>query len=211
MQIAVIGSGSMGTGLVKVLAGAYESIIWAGRNPARIAQQIAEADLTGRVAAASHQEALAQAEIIILALWHRDLPGFVAQYRSQLAGTTLVHIANPFNEAFSDFTTPWDRSAAEEFQALVPEAHVVGAFKTTWWVVFDQPQFPEGLSDCYVTADDEEAKARVMEALRPLPFRVLDGGALPNNRIIERMTLFARELGRRYKHSPRISWRLLGQ
>jgi hypothetical protein len=211
MQLAVIGSGSMGTGLVKVLAGANERIIWAGRQPAQIAARIQEAGLTERVVAASHAEALDQAEMVILALWHRDLPDFVARYRSQLAGKILIHIANPFTEDFNDFTTPWDRSAAEEFQALIPEAHVVGAFKTTWWVVFDQPQFPEGLSDCYVTANDPEAKARVMAALAPLPFRVLDGGLLQNNRIIERMTLFSRELGRRYKHSPRISWRLLGQ
>ena len=211
MQIAVIGSGRMGSGLVKVFAKADRPVIWSGRNPDRIARTIVDAGLSGQVTAASHQEALAEAEIAILALWHRDLPDFVEQNRSLLSGKILVHIANPFTEDFSDFTTPWDRSAAEEFQALVPEAHVVGAFKTTWWVVFDQPQFPEGLSDCYVTSDSEDAKARVMEALAPLPFQVLDGGALQNNRIIERMTLFSRELGRRYKHYPRLSWRLLGQ
>lgn len=211
MQIAVIGSGRMGTGIVKVLAGAHRPVVWAGRNPSQIARMIGEAGMEGQVTAASHREALAEAEIVILALWHRDLPEFVEQYRSLMPGKILVHIANPFTEDFSDFTTPWDRSAAEEFQTLVPEARVVGAFKTTWWVVFDQPHFPEGLSDCYVTSDHEDAKARVMEALAPLPFRVLDGGALQNNRIIERMTLFSRELGRRYKHSPRMSWRLLGQ
>ncbi len=211
MQIAVVGSGRMGTGLVKQLAAVHPSVMWAGRTPEEIRLRIDEMGLAGKVSATSHRDALAAADIIILALWHHDLPQFIAPYRSLVAGKILIHIANPFNEQFDDFTTPWDRSAAEEFQALVPEARVAGAFKTTWWVVFDNPDFPEGPSDCYVTADDESAKAQVMEALRPLPFRILDGGTLRNNRIIERMTLFSRELGRRYGHSPRISWRLLGQ
>lgn len=210
MKIAVVGSGRMGTGIIKVLAQAYTDILWAGRNPEKIAAKIAELCLTERVRPVSHQAGL-QADVIILTLWHRDTPAFVAQYRSLLAGKILVHIANPFTADFTGFTTAWDRSAAEEFAGMVPEARVVGAFKNTFWTIFDQPSFPEGASDCFVTSDDAAAKGAVMGLLQPLPFRVLDGGGLQNNRVIERMTLFSRELAVRYGHYPRTTWRLLGQ
>jgi predicted dinucleotide-binding enzyme/uncharacterized protein YciI len=210
MRISVIGSGRMGIGLIKSLASVYSDLLWVGRDRAAVRSQIQELGLEERVEAASHAEGL-QAEIIILAMWHRDLEGLVQQYRPQLAGKIVVNIANPFTADFNGFTTPWESSAAEEFQRLLPEARVVGAFKNTFWVVFDDPSFPEGASDCYVTSDDEEAKRVVMAALQPLPFRVLDAGRLSNNRTIERMTLLAREIAVRYGFYPRVTWRLLGQ
>ena len=135
----------------------------------------------------------------------------VKQYRELLAGKILVQLANPFTEDFSDFTTAYDTSAAEQLAELIPTAHIVGAFKNIFWVVFDQPQFPEGIADVLVTGDDEAAKAAVMRLLDPLPFRILDGGALRNNRVIERMTLLSREIAIRYDHYPRVAYRLLGQ
>lgn len=210
MRICVVGSGRMGTGLVRVLAQAYDGVLWAGRDPAKIASKIGELGLGGRVQAVSHSQGLA-ADVIFLALWHQDTAGFVALHGDLLAGKVVVHMGNPFTADFSDFTTAWDSSAAEEFARLVPAARVVGAFKNTFWVVFEQPQFPEGLSDCLVTGDDQAAKAAVINLLQPLAFRVLDAGPLQANRTIERMTLLSRELARRYGHYPRATWRLLGQ
>lgn len=210
MRISVIGSGRMGSGLVKTLASGQADLVWASRDPAKVARKVRELGLEGRVGVGTHADAFG-ADMIILALWHRDLPAFVEQYRTQLAGKVVVNIANPFTADFSDFTTPWDCSAAEEFQRMVPEARVVGAFKNAFWVVFDDPQFPEGDADCFVTSDDAEAKAMVMEALGGLPFRVLDGGGLQNCRTLERMTLFAREVALRHGFYPRIAWRLLGR
>lgn len=210
MQIAVIGSGRMGTGLIKSLAPLYPDVVWAGRSPEKIAQKIAELGLSGRVRAADHATGV-QAGVIILTLWHRDTPAFVAQHGAALQGKIVVHIANPFNEEHDDFTTAWDTSAAEEFQRMVPGARVVGAFKTTMAATFDHPIFPEGRSDVLVAADDAEAKATVMDLLRPLPFRVLDAGGMINNRTIERMILMGREMALRYGYYPQAGWRLLGE
>ena len=42
-------------------------------------------------------------------------------------------------------------------------------------------------------------------------FRFLDAGRLYNARFVERMTLFAAELGQRQGYFPRMNWRLLGE
>lgn len=210
MKVTIVGTGRMGQGLVRIMAPVYDHLLWVGRDRQKVAGLIEAAGFGSRVQAADHKEGLT-ADVIFLALWHRDMPAFVAEHRAQLAGKIVINMANPFTEDFTDFTTPWDRSAAEEFQELIPEARVIGAFKNTFWVIFDQPQFPEGESDCYVTSDDEEAKQTVMRLLEPLPFRVLDAGPLKNNRTIERMTLLSREVAKRYGHYPRTTWRLLGQ
>jgi predicted dinucleotide-binding enzyme/uncharacterized protein YciI len=210
MQISVIGSGRMGSGLVKTLARVYSDLLWVGLDSGEVVHKIRDLGLEGRVEAATHVQGF-QTDIVILAMWHRDMPAFVEQHRSQLAGKIVINIANPFTADFNDFTTPWDTSAAEEFQRMAPEARVVGAFKNTFWAVFDDPSFPEGEADCFVTSDDADAKAIVMKALSGLPFRVLDGGSLKNSRTIERMTLFSREVAVRYGFYPRVTWRLLGQ
>jgi 8-hydroxy-5-deazaflavin:NADPH oxidoreductase len=209
--LAVIGTGRMGSALVGVLSKHHPEILWVGRDDRDAADAIERLGFADRVQPATHEDAMKRADIIFLALWHQDEKELVDRYRGLLDGKILVQLANPFTPDFNDFTTAYDTSAAEQLAELIPTAHVVGAFKNIFWVVFEQPQFPEGVSDLLVTGDDQAAKATVMELLDPLPFRVLDGGVLRNNRVIERMTLLSREIATRYNHYPRVAYRLLGQ
>jgi NADPH-dependent F420 reductase len=209
MKTSVIGTGRMGQGLVKVLQGNVPNLKWGSRRKEKAEVLIRDNGYETAVTPASIDEAL-NSDIIIHSLWFRDLLPWAEEHRSRLAGKIVVDIVNPFTEDFSDFTTDWDTSAAETLQALLPETRVIGAFKNTFFRVFDNPVH-EGLrSDVYVTGDDAAAKAAVLELLRTIPFRVLDGGALKNNRTIERMTLFERELAIRYGTYPYVAFRLFG-
>ena len=78
------------------------------------------------------------------------------------------------------------------------------------WVVFDDPEFGGIKSDIYVTSDDEASRCRVMDLLRPIPFRIFDAGLLKNNRTIERMTLLEKELATKAGNHPRVSFHLWG-
>jgi predicted dinucleotide-binding enzyme len=86
----------------------------------------------------------------------------------------------------------------------------VGAFKNTFFKVFSTPIFEGIMSDVYVTGDNDEARTIVINALTGIPFRVLDGGRLMNNRTIERMTLFEREVAIRYGSYPYVSFHMFG-
>ena len=127
-----------------------------------------------------------------------------------LAEKILIGITNPFNDLYNDFIISRDTSSAEEIQQLIPETKVVGAFKNTYWVVFDQPILQGLKSDIYVTSDSEEALRTVMNLLKPLPFRILKAGKFSNNRTIERMTLLAREISINAGNYPRIAFNLWG-
>jgi predicted dinucleotide-binding enzyme len=209
-RLAVIGSGRMGEALVRILATHGGKVVWAGRDPERLQRTIDELGLLG-VRPLGVRDAIDVSDVIVLALWHQHALDFVSEHRRLLQGKIIVDIANPFTEDFTDFTLPETTSAAEELAEAVPGAAVVGALKNTFWVVFDDPHFPEGESDILVTGDDQHAKERVMSVFSNLPFRVLDAGRLRNNRTIERMTLLSREIAIRYDHYPRTTWRLLGQ
>lgn len=207
-QIAVVGSGRMGTGLVRLLATHHPGVRWAGRDPGRLAVRAAELGLDG-VATVDHAEAVT-ADVVVLALWHRDAVTLARRHADALAGRIVVDIANPFTDDFADFFLPEGTSAAEVLADAVPDARVVGAFKNTFWPVLDDPAFPEGSADVLVTGDDGDARSIVVDLLTPLPFRVLDAGPLAANRTIERMTLLGRQLALRHGHYPRLAWRLLG-
>lgn len=208
MIISVLGSGRMGKGLVKTLAGNVDKLLWGSRSTEKVSELIEQSKLSD-VYAVNYDDAL-KADVIIHSMWYRDLIPWARENEEKLKGKILVDIVNPFTEDFSDFTTSWGTSAAEEIQKVLPDTKVVGAFKNTFFKIFDEP-FHEGLvSDVYVTSNDETAKLTVIDVLSNIPFRVLDGGSLENNRTIERMTLFEREVALKYGNYPYVSFRMFG-
>jgi predicted dinucleotide-binding enzyme len=208
MKISVIGTGRMGKGLVRTLASIEPHLQWGSRNPGG-AQSLIDAYSLDGVKAVDLTKAL-NADIIIPTLWFRDLIPWVEQNKKLLENKILIDVVNPFTEDFNDFTLEWGTSAAEELQRVLPKTKVVGAFKNTFFKVFDQPVHHELLSDVYVTSDDDAAKQTVIDVLQGIPFRLLDAGKLRNNRTIERMTLFERELAMRHGHYPYVAFRLFG-
>lgn len=206
--VAVLGTGRMGTALTKLLTETSATVWWSSRHPEGVAQR--HFSWANPVTFCTYQDAL-QADVIIPALWYHDLMDWIADKTDPLSGKILVDITNPFNAAFDDLTLECHTSAAEEIQARLPATFVVGCFKNTFWSVLEDPRFEEPISDVFVTSDHAAAKSRVLALFQPLPFRFLDAGGLRNNRIIERMTVLARELAIRYDHYPRVAYRLWGR
>lgn len=208
MIIAILGTGRMGKGLVKTFYQAYpQDVLFSSRDQQRAQDVLSELKLN--CTAVDMDEAL-KADVIIPTFWFRDLIPWAMAYKEQLKGKIVIDITNPFNEDFSDFTTSYDTSSAEELQKVIPESVVVGAFKNTFWVVFDAPVLQGIKSDVFVTSQSEAARKTIIELLKPLPFRVLDAGLLKNNRTIERMTLLSSEMARKAGSHPRISYNLWG-
>jgi 8-hydroxy-5-deazaflavin:NADPH oxidoreductase len=208
MKIAILGTGRMGKGLVKTFYQAYSNdVLFSSRDQKRAQDVLKELKLDSK--AVDMNEAL-QADVIIPTFWFRDLIPWAIANKEQLKGKIVIDITNPFTEDFSDFTTAYDTSSAEELQKVIPESIVVGAFKNTFWVVFDAPVLQGIKSDVFVTSQNEVARKSIIELLKPLPFRILDAGLLKNSRTIERMTLLSSEMARKAGSHPRISYNLWG-
>src|SRR4030095_8428985 len=158
-------------------------------------------------------EQAAEAPVVLPAMFLRDgMLETIEPLRAKFDGKLWIDITNPFNGRYDDFVLAWALSGAEEIQKRFPRARVVGAFKNVWWEVFDQPKFDSGVvSDVYVVSDHASARREFHELVDDSRFRVIDGGRLYNARFVERMTLFAAELGQRQGYFPRMNWRLLGE
>jgi 8-hydroxy-5-deazaflavin:NADPH oxidoreductase len=208
MKISIIGTGRMGRALAKTIGKAYPgSVLFAGRNEEHTQSIASEYGLP--VTVVPEADAL-KADIIIPTLWFADVKPWMVRNRRALKGKVLVDITNPFNEDFTDFTIGYDTSSAEEIQKLLPDTVVAGAFKNTYWVVFDEPTLQGIKSDLYVTCNNEDVLQVLIDLFKQLPFRVLHAGGLKNNRTIERMTLISGHLARKAGSHPRISFNLWG-
>jgi predicted dinucleotide-binding enzyme len=208
--IGILGTGRMAVRLARLFADAGNAVVLGSRTPER-AERIARGLGRAAVRAGSYADA-ARAPAVLPAMFLRDgMLETLETLRASFDGKLWIDITNPFNDRYDDFILPWDTSGAEEIQARFPRARVVGAFKNVWWEVFDRPRFDNGVSDVYVVGDDAAAKAELIAAVQGSPFRYVDAGRLYNARFVERMTLFAGELGQREGFFPRMGWRFLGE
>jgi predicted dinucleotide-binding enzyme len=209
-EIGVLGTGKMGSRLAAMFARAGRRVLLGSRDRERSASLAAALDLPA-LRGGTYAEAL-EAPAILPAVFIRDgLFDLLDRNCGRLAGKLLIDISNPFNADYSDFTTAWDTSAAEEIQHRFCQTRVVGAYKNVFWEVFDHPQFGAELSDVLITGDDARAKAAFLRLSEGTPFRYLDAGPLIASRTVERLTFITSRLGQQLDSYPRMNWRLLTQ
>jgi len=208
--IGILGTGRMAVRLAKLFAESGNQVILASRTPER-AVRITQGLGADRIAPGTYEQA-SDAPVVLPAMFLRDgMFETIEELRPKFDGKLWIDITNPFNDRYDDFILPWDTSGAEEIQKRFPRVRIVGAFKNVWWEVFDQPKFDDTFSDVYVVGDERATKQEFLELVRGSPFRYIDAGKLINARFVERMTLFAAELGQREGFFPRMNWRLLGE
>lgn len=208
--IGILGTGRMAVRLAKLFADSGNHVLLGSRTPERAAR-ITQGLGVAAIKPGTYEQA-ADAPVVLPAMFLRDgMLNTIEGLRPKFDGKVWIDITNPFNDRYDDFILPWNTSGAEEIQKRFPRARVVGAFKNVWWEVFDEPKFDGHWSDVYVVGDDEEAKREFLQLVQRSPFRYISAGKLANARFVERMTLFAAELGQRQGFFPRMNWRLLGE
>ncbi len=182
MQIAVIGTGNMGTGLASILAKAKHDVVIGSRDMAKaatLASQIGYGVTGGDIEAAAKM-----ADIIILAT---PFP-FAAQTlkaAGDLSKKIIIDISNPITPDFQGLTVGLTTSAAEEIQKLAPQAKVVKAFNTIFAQLLPNEAREGKTLQVFIAADDAGAKTEVSALVKSLGFDAVDAGPLSNSRFIE--------------------------
>ena len=180
MNITVIGSGNMGSGLVKQLTRAGHRVLVTGRDAAK-----AEA-LARRYGARAVKPAEAAAsDVIIVATGYADTVTALKALGG-LEGKVVVDITNPLTADYMGLTIGHTTSAAEEIARAVPGARVVKAFNTVFAQVLDEGARLGGQPvPVFVAGDDPRAKSAVAGIAQSMGFDVIDAGALKNARYLE--------------------------
>ena len=204
-KIAVIGgTGPQGRGLARWLASAGHTVVLGSRSAERANATAEEVrDRTGGyVDGADNETAVAAADVVLVVVpWdgHREL---IESLAAALDGKLVVSCVNPlgFDAKGSFGLVVEEGSAAQQTQALVPGARVVGAFHHLSAVSLWESQGLLDHEDVLVCGDDADAKAIVLDlAAAVTGRRGIDVGALRLASQLEPLTAVLIGINRRYK------------
>ena len=210
LKVGLIGgTGDEGRGLALrfAIAGAQVTIgsrsLERARETADELNRLLEARAREPIRHAENRDAIAGSEIVLLTVPFKHAASTLeTHYADFRPGSILVDITVPvsFEQGRARYIELPEGSASEHLQAPLPEnVALVAAFKTEPAHLLAEIDEPLDC-DSFVASDSKEAKARVMDAIGFIEgLRPVDAGALESARVLERMTLLAIGINRRYK------------
>lgn len=185
MKIAIIGSGKVGKALGGNAVRAGHEVTFSASDPENAG---AAAHATGAHAASSNAEAIASADVVILAMPSAAASSVISELGGALEGKVVVDVTNRVNPGDPGSVLDGD-SVTEQLQVLVPGGRFVKAFNTIFASVLADPTVDGQPTDTFLAGDDPEARATVAELARSMGFRPIDAGGLPIARVLEGMAL----------------------
>ncbi len=188
MNIAILGTGSVGGILGTRWAQAGHSVTFGSRQPeSEKCLELLEACGHGSKAACG-KDAVAEADAILLAVPWPAARITLAEL-GDLGGRVLIDATNPLKADFSGIELGHLTSAAEEIAAWVPSARVVKAFNSASTKVMKDPQFGDHQAAMFYCGDDAAAKEVVHGLIASLGFDPVDAGPLASARYLEPLAM----------------------
>lgn len=207
MNIAIIGTGNVGSGLATAFVGAGHRVYIAARASERVAEV---ARSTGAEAVANPATAAALAEVVVLAVPFSAAEEVAAAIAPVSNGKTIVDVTNPAKADWSGPLFDGTGSATERIAAWLPEAHVVKAFNTVLAGNLANTM-AEGIAlDGFVAGDDPRAKSIVLGIAASIGLHPIDAGSLAVARLLEQLAWLNISLNMQPGWSWKTGWKLVG-
>lgn len=180
MKVAIIGTGNVGRALTSSFTRAGHDVTLAAAHPEHAEEAARE---LGATAAESSADAVANADLVVLAVPATALNSVANEIGDDLAGKVVIDVSNRPTPDPAGVGT----SIAEELQDRLPDSRVVKAFNTLFASRQADPVVAGVPADGFVAADDPKAKTTVLDTLEGLGFRPVDAGPLAAARTLEGM------------------------
>ncbi|MCB1501548.1 MAG: NAD(P)-binding domain-containing protein [Bauldia sp.] len=211
MDITIVGTGNMGRGIGTRLVAGGHNVTLVGRDLDK-AEALAGTLRSGypgaRVTVAKPGEGLTNG-LVVLALPYAAALDFARTNATALAGKTIVDITNPLNGSYDGLATDPGTSAAETLAVLLPDSRVVKAFNTTFAGTLVAGNVAGQPLDVFVAANDDAAKAAVLQLVADGGLRGIDAGKLERARQLEGLALLGITLQMPLGLGFQSAWRLV--
>jgi NADPH-dependent F420 reductase len=215
MKIAIVGgTGSEGYGLALRWARAGEHIVIGSRDEQRAlatAEKLQrEIEGKSQISGAENQQSVVGADVVVLTVPFQAHANTVRPIKPALKpGVIVIDASVPLATAVGGKVTQtievWDGSAAQQAQSILPKGvSVAAAFQNVSADLLNDTRDLE--CDVIICTDDPHAREVVTDLVHKIPgLRALDGGALENAHIVEKITALLITLNIRHKsHSAGI-------
>jgi 8-hydroxy-5-deazaflavin:NADPH oxidoreductase len=198
--IAIVGgTGNLGSALALRLGAPGVKIIIGSRDAekARKAVESLKTNLrAGEIVGMTNQEAVKDANFVVIAVPYEGQAQMVQDLKGQLAGKIVIDTVVPL-KGIRPFVPPAGSALQEAQQILGDEAPVVGALHNISAV--DLGDVNASLGDVLVCGDNAEAKGKVMEIITRIGATPYDAGPAGIAYVVEGLTGVIILLNRKYK------------
>jgi 8-hydroxy-5-deazaflavin:NADPH oxidoreductase len=208
VDIAIIGTGNVGSALAGSFVRAGHNVTIAGRDADK-ARRVGAA--TGARSASSARDAAEAAEIVVFAIPFVESGEAVARDIADVVdGKVVIDVTNPVKATYDGLISDEGPSAAELIQGWLPGARVVKAFNTILASRMADPTASGAPIDAFVATDDAAAGATVLELARSIGLRPIAVVPLSLARHLEGLAFLNITLNMANAGSWQSSWRLVG-
>ncbi len=169
LRVAVLGAGNTGGTLGKKRANAGHSVAFGVTNRNGQRAQAIRAELGDTVSIGSVADALASAEIVLMALPGAAMDETITAHAAQLDGKTIIDAAYRVGSGgpLNSFAT---------FRARTPSARVYRAFNIYGWENYADPMFGGVQADLFYCGPDGESRAVVEQLIADVGMRPIRVG-----------------------------------
>jgi predicted dinucleotide-binding enzyme len=184
MNIAIIGTGNVGSVLGRRLGALGHAVTFVSRNPNNEKASVLRG-LPGVVGVASSvAELIGQGEVFIYAGPY-DHAKSILEQAGDFGGAILVDCTNPLNKTFDGLQLGHTESAAERIAEWAAGSRVVKSFNTSSVATMADPTYGGHAATQFYCGDDPGAKEIVRGLIRELEMEPVDAGPLSNARYLE--------------------------
>lgn len=187
MNIAVIGSGTVGKTLAKGFKEHGHQVTISSRDGESVADWAKE----NGIAYASFSNIASHGDVLVLAVkGGHALKALEMISKSDMVGKTVIDTTNPISAAppvngVLNYSTNINYSMMEEFQAEYPEVNFVKSFNSIGAAFMVNPDFGGVKPTMFICGNNENAKNTVSILLGEFGFEVEDCGSVEAARAIE--------------------------
>ena len=185
MKIAIIGAGKGGTTLGERWSQCGHTIAYGVRDPTDPQHQA----LHHYATVAPSLEAVASAEVVVLAVHWPSAQSAVEELAEALAGKILVDCTNPVRGALSGVSIGQTTSAAEQIQSWAPRCTVIKAFNQIGFNIMADPVLEDRKAVLFLAGDIASANSIVERLASELDFDVVVRPSLSDSRLLEPLAM----------------------
>jgi NADPH-dependent F420 reductase len=207
MKVAIIGAGNVGTALATALTRAGHKVTITARDPQHATKA---AETSGASTAPTNAAAAESADVVITAVPATSIPEVATEIRQPASGKPVIDVTNRMAPTDQGLDMDTTSSNAEELASLLPASPVVKAFNTLFASNQADPSADGVQLDGFVAADDEAAKATVLELVESIGLHPVDVGPLKRARQLEGLAFLNITLNAENGGSWQSGWKLVG-
>ena len=182
VNVSIIGTGNVGSALGGSLTRAGHTVTFYSRDEQKKSDAANAASAT---TAGSATDAVAGADVIILAVPYAAAADVAREIAPAAQGKVVIDTTNPLNATYSGIETKSGESAAEEIAAALPQAHVVKAFNTVFASIQGDASAKTEAPDALFATDNDEARTAFESLAESIGFRPVYVGPLSAARELE--------------------------